>query len=254
VAGYTPPTTPLVSDSFTRPEMIPPPAAAAPPPPPQMPYYPPAGQGWAPGPYDSQPTAVQKHKPVTAIALIIAALLVAGGGTAAALIATKDKDSKKPSSTQPVPPPSTQAVKPPPESTPKETTPKTPTPPAVDPPVTPPKGNSGDDAVAAQQVAQDHWDKIGALDFDGAYDDFWSGFNYGRQKWIADEEGEAIESVEADFGEATVTGDRAQVPINSLITNDRHGCKSWSGYLRMINEGGDWKIEKSKISDSPCGG
>jgi serine/threonine-protein kinase len=258
VVGYTPPTTPLVSDAFTRPEVIPPPAAGAPPPP-QVPYYPPAGQGWAPGPYDSQPTAVQKHKPVTAIAVIVAALLVAGGGTAAALIATKDKGSKKSqASAQPAPPPSTDAVKPPPESTPR-TTPKETTPAPVTPPSTPPDDNSGsgggDDALAAQDVAQSHWAKINNHEFSSAYNDFWSGFYYsgGKSKWVSDEQGEEIESAEATFDVADVTGDRAQVPITSLITHDIHGCKYWTGYLRMVKEGGEWKIEKSKISDSPCG-
>jgi predicted Ser/Thr protein kinase len=252
-AAYAAPTTPLVSSAYTRPEVVPPPAPPAPP------YYPPAGQGWAPGPYDSQPTAVQRNKPVTAIALIIAALLVAGGGTAAALIATKDKGSKKTASAQPAPQPSTDAVKPPPESTPKETTPKTPTPPAVDPPVTPPDDNSGsgggDDALAAQEVAQSHWDKINDHEFSSAYNDFSSGFYYsgGKSKWVSDEEGEEIESAEGTFDVADVTGDRAQVPITSLITHDVHGCKYWTGYLRMIKEGGEWKIEKSKISDGPCG-
>ena len=195
---------------------------------------------------------------MTAIALIIAALLVAGGGTAAALIVTKDKDKKKPTpaaqaAQQSAP---TDSVKsPPPETTPKDPTVSAPTPPPDTTP-TPPDDTSGtDDALAAQEAAQTHWEKIGNHEFDSAYDDFWSGFSYsgGRSKWITDQQGEEIESVEPNFGVANVDGDRARVPIVSLITNDVHGCKTWSGYLRMINEGGEWKIEKSKIGFSGCG-
>jgi serine/threonine protein kinase len=233
-----PASSPAISSAYTRADEMPPPAQLSP-----------AAAGWAPGPYDSQPTAVERHKPVTAIALIVAA-----GGTAAALIVTQDKEPPQPAA-QTVPPGPETSNDPPPEPTPRPE-PREPEPSVSTPaPPPPPPEETGDptEALAAQQVAQDHWDKIGDLEFDAAYDDFWSGFDYGRDRWIEDQEGELIERVEAEFGAAEVDGNQARVPIVTLITHDRHGCKTWSGYLRMINEGGAWKIEKSKIDDAPCG-
>jgi serine/threonine-protein kinase len=273
VPGASPMTTPIVvSDSFTRPEDFPPPVAPPPPPvqhgygayngapPPQFP--PPAG-AWAPGPYDSQPTAVKRNKPVTAIALIVAALLIAGGGTVAALIVTKNKDSNQEnaSAQQPAPDREPPAESQPPETTPRETTPEPEPAPAEPepeleresaPPEDPPATESGGADVAA--AAQAHWDAIGAGSYGEAFSYFSASNPQNRSRWISEHRKDGITSVVAEWETGEVNGDTATaIPVVLETESDRGGCQSWTGSYDMVKEGGEWKIADSHLSASDCG-
>ena len=269
-AGSPPSPAPLVSDSFTRPEDIP--AGAPPPPPVQQGYgsYPPGGMppqfpppagAWMPGPYDSQPTAARRHKPVTAIALIVAALLVAGGGTAAALIVTKDKDSQtQVSNTQPPADDREPASAPPPETTPEEpvaTSPIEPVPsdeglqresvPSED---DPPVADAGDPAAAAQA----HWDAIRDGNYSEAYSYFNSSYPQPESTWVASHQKDNISSVEASWSTVSDHGNTATVSPDFLETvADRGGCKQWRGTYSMVIEGGEWKIASTDLRSSDCG-
>jgi serine/threonine-protein kinase len=254
-----PPTAPLVvSNSFTRPEDIP---SAAPPqyaPPPQ---YVAAPAGWQPMPYDSQPTAVQRQRPVTAIALIVAALLVGGGGTAAALIVTKNKEPKQTAAAQPAAPTpdrsgSAPAVTPrQPVETPAPVKPKPHKTPAPTPTPTPgPIGSSGaGDAAAVEAAADGHWAAIASHDFNAAYGYFSSSTPFSRSSWIASHQRDKITSVDANWTAGPVHGNAATARVVSLQTVSRNGCQDWSGYYDMVKEGGEWKIADSHLSDSSCG-
>ena len=189
---------PVMSDSFTRPEDIPAPQPAAgySPPPPQYPQpFPPQAGAWQPGPYDSQPTAVKSHKPVTAIALIVAALLIAGGGTAAALIVAKDKKSPEQASAQPATPTADEPKPPPPEATKTEpTTPAEEADPAPAPAPEPP--DTAADKAAVEAAAEGHWEAIRSHEFGTAYDYFRASRPGSREGWIASHENDGITSVD----------------------------------------------------------
>jgi serine/threonine-protein kinase len=259
----TPPTTPIVvSSQFTRPEEMPPPAAPQypPPAPPAPPQFPPQA-GWTPGPYDSRPTSVQRNKPVTAIALIVAALLIAGGGTAAALIATKDKKSPEQSSasapasprttggSDALPPETTQRkpTVPTPPVTPKPQTPTTPV------PSDPPADTGAADRAAVEAAAEGHWDAIARGAYGEAFDYFASTNPQNRSNWIAAHKRDKIESVDANWKAGSVNGASATARVVSLRTVSGNGCQDWSGYYDMVKEGGEWKIADSHLNDSPCG-
>jgi hypothetical protein len=50
-----------------------------------------------------------------------------------------------------------------------------------------------------------------------------------------------------------ISGNRAQVDINRLLTHDRqYGCRSWSGYYAMVNTGGKWRIASASIAPRAC--
>jgi serine/threonine-protein kinase len=254
-AAAVPP--PVVSSSYTRPEPLPGP------PPPPAPSWPPAAPagGWTPGPYDSQPTQVQRQKPLTAIALIVAALLLAGGGTAAALIISKDKKSPRATSAAAAAAPVTTSdtMPTPDNSTPTDTggTQTQPpvgsdTTPTDTAPATPPPDTSAD-AAAASAAAEGHWQAIAAGEYGVAFDYFTSSHT-GRQAWINSHQNDRISKVKSHWKTDSVDGDSAVVEPTKLRTvSGSKGCQTWSGTYTMAKEGGEWKIAQADLNPSPCG-
>jgi hypothetical protein len=251
----TPATDPYAGPaSYHQPELAAQVMPAAPYPPTPPSYPPPAPAVWAPGPYDSTPTAVQRQKPVTAIALIVAALLVAGGGTVAALIISKHNDT--PSATV-----ASKAVDngPGPQvSTPTETVTTTTSVTTDTPPPTPTPNTSNPitpsvpKASASSKVKgrmEGYWNAIDGHQWNKAYA-YWAPANApAENSWISSHIRDGVQSVTADFAPASVSGSTATTDVITLTTvSTRCGTQHWTGSFTMTLLNGVWRIADSNIS------
>lgn len=215
------------------------PAAAVPPPPPP--------------PQKPSPPS-NRHYPTSA--LVGAAVLVAllGAGAAVALTSSSGKHAA----------PTTVTVK---ERTIEKAAPaptvahatashapthtSTPTPTPTPAPSSQP--SEGERAAHAVAATDNYWSDIENHEFSSAYQIEQPIAQASESEWIHTEEEEGITHVSYSFSPGPVEGNEATVNVNSLQTDAaKSGCYSWTGYYRLTDYSGTWKLTHDGLERHSC--
>ncbi len=219
------------------------PATAATAPPPQPPQKPP-------------PPASRRY-PTGAIltGAIVVALL--GAGAAVALssssknhntptVTVKERTVEKTVPVAPTPTATTHT----PSITPTSTTTHAPT--SAPPPTQ--TGPSPSEREAHAVAAMDsYWSDIENHDFSGAYQIEEPSAGSSESEWVQAEEREGVERVAYSFEPGSLEGNEATVNVDSLQTVARKtGCYTWTGYYRLTDYGGTWKITHDGLERHSC--
>jgi hypothetical protein len=203
------------------------------------------------------------RRPLVAGLVALGCVAIAGG-VAAVLVSKGGKDGTPPAAAagrrvaQTAPAPQAQTVTvtqpepapaPAPAPAPDPTTPTTTVP-------APPKTVVITPAVEAKasikRVIRTHWKNIAAGEFEAAFAALAPG-TQNRATWIDDHRHDALTDARISLGAPTLTSSTtATVPVRSLHTEATSGCNDWTGHYEMVKSGGAWKIEKAKISNTPC--
>jgi hypothetical protein len=105
---------------------------------------------------------------------------------------------------------------------------------------------------AISQVIRGHWANIEAGNYAAAFDALAPGAQ-SESSWISAHREDALTEASLSLGTPTLTSSTtATVPVLSLRTEAASGCNDWTGHYEMVKVGGAWKIDKAKISNTPC--
>jgi hypothetical protein len=190
----------------------------------------------------------------------VACVAIAGVLTAM-LVGTKDKDSAQPTNVASTSPARTNAqqvqtgVSVP--TTPTEPTTQTePTPTQTEPtptvPVRPQPSAATLARASIKQIIRRHWANIEAGHYAAAFAALAPGTQR-RGTWIDAHQRDALTVARISLGRPRLTSPSTAIaPVITLHTEASSGCNVWSGHYEMRKSGGVWKIEKAKISNSPC--
>lgn len=212
-------------------QVISPAPAAAPPPPPAPPQD--GGEG-------------NRRPIIIGVVAFVCVAAIAGG---VALLGSGGKDgADKPKGrtvqavVQPSPTTETTVPSPAPEPEPEpETIPKPPAP----SPTTVAKSS-------IKRVIHRHWTNIESGRYAAAFAALASG-SQRRGQWISAHEQDALTKATVSLGAPRLTSSStATVPVLKLRTEASSGCNTWRGHYEMVKRGGVWKINKAKITNSPC--
>ncbi len=125
---------------------------------------------------------------------------------------------------------------------------RTPTVPAA--PVGPSPSEREAHAVAA---VDSYWGDIENHDFFGAYQIEEPSAGSSESEWVRAEEKEGIEHVSYSFEPGSLEGNEATVNVGSLETVARKtGCYTWTGYYRLTDYSGTWKITDDGLERHSC--
>lgn len=108
-----------------------------------------------------------------------------------------------------------------------------------------------EDPLAA---VRSYWDAIDAHDFAAAYRELAPGaLSLSEAQFVGQENRAAISSASFSGTVFSNNGGSAAVDVTSLITKDaQFGCRSWSGSYQLVNQSGQWFIQRASISPRAC--
>jgi cytoskeletal protein RodZ len=105
-------------------------------------------------------------------------------------------------------------------------------------------------AVAA---VDSYWGDIENHDFSGAYEIEEPSAGSSESEWVQAEEKEGVERISYSFEPGSLEGNEATVNVGSLQTVARKtGCYTWTGYYRLTDYSGTWKITHDGLERHSC--
>jgi len=107
------------------------------------------------------------------------------------------------------------------------------------------------DEAAVRGTLQRYW----SLLEEGSYERAFSLIAPGRQvrsNWLSEQRADDLTNASISIGDVSASGSSATAQITNLRTDASSGCFDWQGRYEMVEIGGDWLIDKAKISKSPC--
>ncbi len=124
-------------------------------------------------------------------------------------------------------------------------------------PATPPAAQAGPSSSEreAHSVAavDSYWGDIENHDYSGAYQIEEPSAGSSESEWVQAEEKEGVEHVSYSFEPGSLEGNEATVNISSLQTVARKtGCYTWTGYYRLTDYSGTWKITHDGLERHSC--
>ncbi len=215
-------------------------AAYAPPPPP---------------PPSKPPPSPTNNKGFPTVAVVAGAVVVALLGAGAALaLSSSSKNHNAPTVTLKERTVERQA---PATSTPSTTTHAPPTTTHTSTPPTrstPPPGPSASEREAHAVAAVDsYWGDIENHDFNAAYQIEEPSAGSSESEWVQAEEQEGVEHVSFSFEPGSLEGNESTVDVGSLETvASKTGCYTWTGYYRLTDYSGTWKITHDGLERHSC--
>jgi hypothetical protein len=79
--------------------------------------------------------------------------------------------------------------------------------------------------------------------------------NLTEAQFVAQETQAGIQSVSFNGHVTAQNGGTATVAVDSLMTKDEQfGCRAWSGSYDLVQQSGQWLIERASITPQACGG
>jgi hypothetical protein len=113
--------------------------------------------------------------------------------------------------------------------------------------------SSDERAAHAVEAVDNYWSDIEDHDFSGAYDIEEPIAQASESSWMATEEKEGVDHVSYNFEPGQVEGNEATVNIGSLQTEaSKSGCFTWTGYYRLTDYSGTWKITHDGLERHSC--
>jgi hypothetical protein len=119
-------------------------------------------------------------------------------------------------------------------------------------PTTSPPAPSGRGGPLA--TLESYWASIKSHHFSAAYAELAPGaVSLSESQFAAQERQAGINSASFTGSVSSNSGSSATVDVTSLITRDaQFGCRSWSGSYDLIDQSGQWLIQRASISPSAC--
>ena len=101
-----------------------------------------------------------------------------------------------------------------------------------------------------------YWSSISNRDYGSAYNDLASAaVNLTQAQFVSQEQQAGIQSVAFNGHITAQTGTTATVSVDALTTKDKQfGCRTWSGSYQLVEQNGQWLIERANITPQRCGG
>lgn len=105
----------------------------------------------------------------------------------------------------------------------------------------------------AVEAVDSYWGDIENHDFTGAYSIEEPSAGSSESEWVRGEEEEGVENVSYSFEPGGLEGNEATVDVGSLRTEARKtGCYTWTGYYRLTDYSGTWKITHDGLERHSC--
>lgn len=106
-------------------------------------------------------------------------------------------------------------------------------------------------AAEAENAVERHWRLIESGNYAAAYDLLAPG-TQSRGPWIAEHVKDALSDVDLNVDATVNSSTSATVRVLHLRTVANSGCNEWTGFYDMAKISGTWRIQKAKISNTPC--
>lgn len=125
------------------------------------------------------------------------------------------------------------------------------------PPATAPPSETGPSTAEreghAVEAVDNYWSDIENHDFSGAYQIEEPSAGSSESEWVHTEEQEGVEHVSYSFQPGGLEGNEATVNVGSLQTvASKTGCFTWTGYYRLTDYNGTWKITHDGLERHSC--
>ena len=79
--------------------------------------------------------------------------------------------------------------------------------------------------------------------------------NLTEAQFVAQERQAGVQSVSFNGHATAQNGRTATVTVASLMTTDEQfGCRTWGGSYDLVQQSGQWLIERASITPQACGG
>jgi hypothetical protein len=124
-------------------------------------------------------------------------------------------------------------------------------------PVTPAPAPTGPSNAEREGHAVDavdnYWGDIENHDYSGAYQIEEPSAGSSESEWVRAEEAEGVEHVSYSFDPGGLEGNEATVNVGALQTvASQTGCFEWTGYYRLTDYDGTWKITHDGLERHAC--
>jgi hypothetical protein len=124
-------------------------------------------------------------------------------------------------------------------------------------PVTPAPAQTGPSNAEREGHAVDavnnYWGDIENHNYSGAYQIEEPSAGSSESEWVHAEEEEGVEHVSYSFQPGGLEGNESTVDVGSLQTvASKTGCYTWTGYYRLTDYSGTWKITHDGLERHSC--
>ncbi|MFI4990106.1 MAG: hypothetical protein ACHQHO_04220 [Solirubrobacterales bacterium] len=112
--------------------------------------------------------------------------------------------------------------------------------------------NEAGERRAVAETIERHFSLISRHDFSAAYALLAPSLQSGESSWVQAHREDGIYQVDVSV-DATLHGsDSATATVNRMTTQDRTGCKAWSGGWGLTKIDGAWRISEANVNPTPC--